>query len=67
MTLEDFKQAVEGYGRGPGGHERAGQAAFNALYECRPDLSEKIRGRDLDPFHLDARLPAFWEWVEANW
>lgn len=46
---------------------RKGQFAFNKLAQLRPDLSEQIRGSKLDPFYDDDVLPAFFEWVEANW
>ena len=46
-------------------HIREGQAAFNALFELRQDLSEQIRTTDLDPFYRDDRLPAFWAWLEG--
>lgn len=32
--------------------ERPGQALFNALCEVRPDIAERIRGTDADPFHV---------------
>jgi len=44
---------------------RRGQAAFNVLYELRPDLSERVRATPLDPFHQDT--VAYWDWVEAHW
>jgi hypothetical protein len=43
------------------------------LWEHRRDLSEQIRGTDLDPFYVRDRnsagiFPAeFREWVEAHW
>lgn len=46
---------------------RNGQRAFNVLHAMRPDLSEQIRATDLDPFHDDDRLEAFYAWVERNW
>lgn len=46
---------------------RAGQAAFNVLYEMRPDLSGQIRAAALDPFHDDSKLPAFYAWVKEHW
>lgn len=48
-------------------HWRLGQAAFNVLYQCRPDLSEQIRATRLDPFHNSDTLTAFYEWTERNW
>jgi hypothetical protein len=46
-------------------HIRAGQAAFNYLYEKAPGWANYIRGGPLDPFHLDERLPAFFEWLQS--
>ena len=45
---------------------RSGQAYFNTLYQFRPDLSEKIRGTRLDPFH---GVPSddFFGFLLANW
>lgn len=48
-------------------HQRQGQWAFNMLDMWRPDLSTQIRGKLIDPFHNDDRLPAFWAFVEENW
>jgi hypothetical protein len=45
--------------------QRDGQIAFNALHDIAPDVAEKIRGTDADPFHDDERLDAFWTAVEA--
>jgi hypothetical protein len=47
---------------------RSGQSMFNALRRVRPDLSEQIRGNtELDPFYVDARIPAFRGWLWAAW
>lgn len=46
--------------------ERPGQAAFNALSSTRKQLADDLPG-ELDPFHDDARLPAFYSWVYENW
>jgi hypothetical protein len=52
---------------------RTGQAAFNVLFIHRRDLSEQIRGTDIDPFYVRDRnfareIPAeFRKWVEAHW
>lgn len=43
---------------------RAGQAAFNVLGLVRPDLAERVRGTELDPFYRDDRLDAFFVWLE---
>lgn len=46
---------------------RAGQYAFNALLDVRPDLAERVRGRHLDPFHRSDVLPAFLRFLERHW
>jgi hypothetical protein len=46
---------------------RAGQTAFNVLWDMRPDLSEQVRSTSLDPFYVDERLPEFYEFVKENW
>jgi len=52
-------------------HLRYGQVLFNHLADVRPDLSEKIRGTDIDPFYLssprDERFDAFATFIEKNW
>lgn len=47
---------------------RFGQTCFNVLHDVRPDLSPKVRGNhDLDPFYVDHKLPAFFEFLKENW
>lgn len=48
-------------------NERAGQAAFNALYEVRPELANEVRGTSLDPFHRTESLSAFFAWLQEAW
>lgn len=48
-------------------HQRSGQALFNALNWERPNLANKIRGTNLDPFHRDERVSAVQEWLQDNW
>jgi hypothetical protein len=43
---------------------RAGQRAFNELYDEDPVTADAIRGTEFDPFYLDERLPAFHARVE---
>jgi len=51
MTLNDFYSRVEE--RQSKTKERWGQAAFNILSETNPELAEKIRGSDMDPFYAE--------------
>lgn len=65
MTFAEFRAYVDGQNIYLW---RDGQKAFNLLASHRADLASRVRGRvDLDPFYVDEVLPAFWEWVEANW
>jgi hypothetical protein len=45
---------------------RMGQALFNALYDIKPKLANKIRGTFADPHYLDGRVPEFWVAVRDN-
>jgi len=51
--------------------ERYCQAMFNHLVEVRPDLSEQVRGTDMDPFYChsptDPRWDRFVRFIETNW
>lgn len=40
--------------------QREGQAAFNALFLVRPDIANKIRGTEYDPYYEDERLDSFY-------
>lgn len=50
---------------------RIGQAMFNGLLQVRPDLAEKVRGTDKDPFYAvtrqDDRVTAFEQFARENW
>lgn len=50
---------VESWERQAAG-ERPGQAAFNALASFDIALAVEITGTDIDPFHNDLALRAFW-------
>ena len=51
--------------------ERYCQAMFNHLSDLRPDLSEQVRGTDMDPFYCasptNPRWDRFVEFIETNW
>jgi hypothetical protein len=72
MTKDQYWQRVEQAIRD---HPewRTGQAAFNVLFTHRRDLSEQIRGTDLDPFYVRDRhfvreIPAeFRKWITEHW
>lgn len=46
--------------------QRAGQHAFNVVYEKYPSIANKARATDLDPFYKDDRLPRFWMFVSSQ-
>lgn len=45
---------------------RYGQYYFNKLHEAYPELADKIRGTDADPFHNDNKLPKFWKAIHDH-
>lgn len=51
--------------------ERYGQALFNHLESVRPDLANRVRGTDADPFRCfdaySAQIERFAEFVEREW
>lgn len=46
---------------------RKGQTYFNVLFDVRPDISEKIRATNLDPYHNDCKLGEFLHYVAKVW
>ena len=65
MTFEEFLKMAANISA-PAGLRR-GQFLFNGLYKIRPAVADRIRGSIYDPFHLDSRLPVFWDKVEEYW
>lgn len=71
------RQCREGYDlhRKHGGTQRRGQFNFNMLAQLRPDLAEKVRAAEIDPFYADHAEPAaahevhaaFWRFLTENW
>ena len=47
--------------------QRLGQLLFNTLDYYRCDVTDKIRGSIVDPFHNDDLVPAFLEKVDELW
>jgi hypothetical protein len=51
--------------------ERYGQAMFNHLRQVRPDLAERVRGTDKDPFYVSALTDPRWDrfvaFIENEW
>lgn len=72
VTYEDYLEAVV-IGSVQYKNWRVGQTAFNALVSMRPDLAERIRGTDIDPFYCDhlphghEKIAVFLSHVQENW
>jgi len=50
--------------------ERYGQALFNILTLCRPNLAEVLRATPIDPFYADEVGdidPEVWELLASRW
>ena len=45
---------------------RKGQTVFNVLLDLRPDMAERIRGTELDPFHRDEVVPKLLDWLKEQ-
>jgi hypothetical protein len=39
--------------------QRIGQSYYNALYALRPDIADRIRSSNADPFYCTDNLPLF--------
>lgn len=59
MRFSEFADFVNGFTGERSKHQRLGQWAFNLLQEIHPEIAEKIRGTDSDPFYVDAKVPDF--------
>jgi hypothetical protein len=46
---------------------RLGQYFYNRLFFARSDLAEKIVSTEVDPFHNDDNLIAFFNYLQENW
>lgn len=66
-TDKTFGEYVTRFASHPIAGLREGQRAFNLLVVMHPTLAEKVRGSMIDPFYQDERLPAFFEFVAAEW
>lgn len=53
--------------KGDGFNLRYGQVYFNLLFQHRPDISEKMRGTELDPFHFEMVKSETHRLVEKMW
>lgn len=45
---------------------RQGQAFFNYLEAHRPDLANKVRGTERDPFYLNDNVPKFIKFLQEE-
>lgn len=63
MNLKELKKKVD---HRPAGW-REGQAYFNYAYSMWPELVDKTRGmHGVDPFHVDAYVAKFIEYLKEN-
>jgi len=46
--------------------ERLGQAVFNEALMRWPEIAERYRGSEIDPFYTNRNIPAFLAAVEAS-
>ncbi len=51
--------------------ERYGQAMFNHLCKVKPELAEKVRATDMDPFYIERLDHPNWDrfvaFIEKEW
>lgn len=72
LTYDDYLEAVI-IGAVQYKNWRVGQTAFNILAQMRPDLAERIRATDADPFYSDHlpnghdKIAVFLAHVRENW
>lgn len=63
----EYRQRVEAY-RAEHPEQRAGQAAYNVLYEFDPEAARQVHGTPLDPYECDYEtLNEFRSWLRARW
>ena len=70
MTYQEFvEELYHKVGVAMANHEplRFGQIVFNYLEDVRPDLANKIRATEMDPFHNDKNMAALNEYLLENW
>ena len=46
---------------------RFGQVLFNELLSTRPDIAEKIRATEMDPFYNNGKMDMFLNFVADRW
>ena len=51
QSVEEFFAQVADVWAKSQGRARYGQVLFNELYRVRPDLADRIRGTNIDPFY----------------
>lgn len=57
MTLKEFYSYITKLDNMEGDpFTRDGQDAFNLLNSLHPEIANRIRGTDIDPFHVDSRV-----------
>lgn len=70
MTFEEFcAKVMAEYSKPENLNWRYGQITFNILAQERPDLSEEIRGTEMDPFYTKdpEKIANFYNWLAEAW
>jgi hypothetical protein len=70
VTYNDFVELVQrefGEWQKVDSTYRYGQCMFNLLAGCRPDIAERIRATNVDPFYKDYVSQDTWEFVHDVW
>lgn len=69
MTFDEYCVEVEHARVDAPAEWRDGHVAMDVLRQVRPDLHRAVAGRtlDLDPMWIDGNMPAFTEFLRANW
>lgn len=66
MTYFEYLEEVRRQAKANPGWRR-GQTYFKVLEKIRPDISNKVCGTDIDPYHNDGCLDEFCVFVLENW
>lgn len=69
---KDFQHAIrtamERYAhRDPRSPMRWGQTLYNSFHDVRPELVCQVVMTERDPFHSDANISRFLDFLEKNW
>ena len=65
LTTKEFNDWLTGLAEYQKEHSslRKGQNTFNYLHQEYPQIADKVRGTESDPFYNDNKLGAFYQWL----